>query len=29
MLWTKLAEILHDEPTPLQREALTIPPVTD
>jgi hypothetical protein len=28
-LWTKLAEILSDEPTPLQREALTIPPVTD
>lgn len=28
-LWTKLAEILSDEPTPLQREALTIPPVTE
>ena len=28
-LWTKLAEILHDEPTPLQREALAIPPVTE
>ena len=28
-LWSKLAEILNDEPTPLQREALTIPPVTE
>ena len=28
-LWTKLAEILHDDPTPLQREALAITPVTE
>jgi hypothetical protein len=28
-LWSKVAELLGDEPTQLERDALAIPPVAD